>query len=140
MTKKTKKSHYYLHIRLICHIFVSVKRYKDMKTENFRMAVDEIRNNGGNRQTMYVKEVWKNREMTIFTYSDGTSEVFESTRPFMSFSTEAEAITVINKMQLDYDKALEESKARAEANRGKVKIDYCSLSDYYGRCNVYYGD
>lgn len=111
-----------------------------MRTENFRMAVDEIRNNGGTRQTMYVKEVWKSREMTIFTYSDGTSEVFESTRPFMTFSTEAEAIAVINKMQLNYDKALEESRARTEANRGNVKIDYCSLSDYYGRCNVYYGD
>ena len=47
-----------------------------MRTENFRQAVDEIRNNGGTRETMYIKEVWKDREMTIFGYADGTAEVF----------------------------------------------------------------
>ena len=140
MTKKTKKSHYYLQIRLICHIFVSVKRYRDMTTRDFRAAVDEIRSNGGKRQTMYVKETWKDREMTIFTYSDGTAEVFECTRPFMSFGSEVEAVLVISKMQSDYDKVVEESKAWIEANRKNIKIEKCSLIDYYGRSGVYYGD
>ena len=132
--------YFYLHIRLICPIFVSVKRKKDMKTGDFKKAVDEIKVNGGIRQTMYVNEVWKRREMTIFTYRDGSAEVFESTRPFMSFGSEVEAVAVINKMQVDYDKAVAESRARTEANRGNLKVEYCSLSDYYGRYNVYYGD
>ena len=41
-----------------------------MRTENFIQAVDEIKNNGGTRETMYIKEAWKDREMTIFGYAD----------------------------------------------------------------------
>ena len=109
-----------------------------MRTENFRQAVDEIRNNGGTRETMYIKEVWKDREMTIFGYADGTAEVFESTRPYMTFNSVAEATFTLNKMQSDYDKKLEEDRARWRTN--KVKINYCSLENYYGRTGVYYGD
>ena len=109
-----------------------------MRTENFRQAVDEIKANGGTRQTMYVKEVWKDREMTIFGYADGTAEVFESTRPYMVFNSVAEAIFTLNKMQADYNKKLEEDRARWRTNN--VKIDYCSISEYYGRSGVYYGD
>ena len=109
-----------------------------MTTRDFRAAVDEVRNNGGNRQTMYVRETWKNREMTIFTYIDGTAEVFESTRPFMSFNSEVEAVAVITKMQYDYDKKAEEDMARWRSNN--VKVESCSLMDYYGKPNRYYGD
>ena len=109
-----------------------------MRTENFRQAVDEIKNNGGTRQTMYIKETWKNREMTIFGYTDGTAEVFENTRPYMAFNSVAEAIFTLNKMQADYNKKLEEDRARWRTNN--VKIDYCSISEYYGRSGVYYGD
>lgn len=142
MTKKTKKSHYYLHIRLICHIFVSVKRYKDMTTGNFIQAVNEIRTNGGNRQTMYVRETWKDREMTIFTYCDGSVEVFESTRPFMTFGSEIEAIAVINKMQEDYDKAIVESNARYRNQKSNIKIESYSIEDWYSRSprGTYFGD
>lgn len=111
-----------------------------MTTGNFIQAVNEIKNNGGSRQTMYIREAWTDREMTIFTYADGTAEVFEGTHQFMSFSSEFEAVTVINKMQADYNKAVAESNARAEANRKSVKIDYCPISEYYGRAGVYYGD
>ena len=109
-----------------------------MRTGHFRQAVDEIRNNGGTRETMYIKEVWKDREMTIFGYTDGTAEVFESTRPYMVFNSVAEAIFTLNKMQADYNKKLEEDRARWRTNN--VKIDYCSISEYYGRSGVYYGD
>jgi hypothetical protein len=109
-----------------------------MRTENFRQAVDEIKANGGTRQTVYIKETWKDREMTIFGYADGTAEVFENTRAFMVFNSVAEAVFTLNKMQTDYDKGLEESRARWRTN--SVKTDYCSISDYYGRRGVYYGD
>ena len=111
-----------------------------MKTGNFRAAVDEIRANGGTRQTMYIKETWKDREMTIFGYADGTAEVFESTRPYMVFNSVAEAIFTLNKMQLDYDKQVEENKARWHGNT--VKIDYCSVADWYDRAprGTYFGD
>ena len=109
-----------------------------MRTENFRQAVDEIKANGGTRQTMYIKETWKDREMTIFGYTDGTAEVFENTRPYMAFNSVAEAIFTLNKMQADYNKKLEEDRARWRTNN--VKIDYCSISEYYGRSGVYYGD
>ena len=109
-----------------------------MRTENFRQAVDKIKNNGGTRQTMYIKETWKNREMTIFGYADGTAEVFENTRPYMVFNSVAEEIFTINMMQADYNKKLEEDRARWRTNN--VKIDYCSISEYYGRSGVYYGD
>ena len=109
-----------------------------MRTENFRQAVDEIKANGGTRQTMYIKETWKDREMTVFGYTDGTAEVFENTRPYMAFNSVAEAIFTLNKMQADYNKKLEEDRARWRTNN--VKIDYCSISEYYGRSGVYYGD
>ena len=109
-----------------------------MRTEDFIQAVDEIKANGGTRQTMYIKETWKDREMTIFGYADGTAEVFESTIPYMVFNSVAEAIFTLNKMQEDYDRKLEEDRARWRTNN--VKIDYCSISEYYGRSGVYYGD
>ena len=109
-----------------------------MRTEDFIQAVDDIKNNGGTRQTMYIKEAWKDREMTIFGYADGTAEVFENTHPYMVFNSVAEAIFTLNKMQSDYDKEVSESNAKWNSNN--VKIDYCSISDYYGRRGVYYGD
>lgn len=109
-----------------------------MRTEDFIQAVDEIKANGGTRQTMHIKETWKDREMTIFGYADGTAEVFESTLPYMVFNSVAEAIFTLNKMQEDYDRKLEEDRARWRTNN--VKIDYCSISEYYGRSGVYYGD
>jgi hypothetical protein len=109
-----------------------------MRIENFRQAVDEIKANGGTRQTVYIKETWKDREMTIFGYADGTAEVFENTRAFMVFNSVAEAVFTLNKMQEDYDRKLEEDRAIWRTNN--VKIDYCSISEYYGRSGVYYGD
>ena len=109
-----------------------------MRTENFRQAVDEIKNNGGTRETMYVKETWKDREMTIFGYSDGTAEVFEETRSYMAFNSVIEAVTALNKIQADYNRQVEES--NAQWRRNSVKIEYCSLSDYYGKAGIYYGD
>lgn len=111
-----------------------------MTTGNFRAAVDEVRANGGTRQTMYVKETWKNREMTIFGYADGTAEVFESTRPYMAFNSVAEAIFTLNKMQEDYNRSVEESNARWNSNN--AKIDYCSVADWYDRAprGTYFGD
>lgn len=115
-------------------------RDKDMTTGNFRAAVDEVRENGGTRQTMYIKETWKDREMTIFGYADGTAEVFESTRPYMVFNSVAEAIFTLNKMQEDYNKSVEESNSRWSSNN--VKIDYCSVADWYDRAprGTYFGD
>ena len=109
-----------------------------MRANNFIQAVDEIKNNGGTRQTMYIKETWKDRCMTIFGYSDGTAQVFDNTQPFMTFNSVAEAVFTLNKMQSDYDKEVAESNARWRNN--SVKIDYCSLENYYGRTGVYYGD
>ena len=109
-----------------------------MRTEDFIQAVDEIKNNGGTRETMYIKETWQDRCMTIFGYADGTAEVFENTHPYMVFNSVAEAIFTLNKMQEDYNKSVEESRVKWRNNN--VKIDYCSISDYYGRRGVYYGD
>ena len=111
-----------------------------MTTGNFRTAVDEIKTNGGTRQTMYIKETWRDREMTIFGYADGTAEVFESTRPYMVFNSVAEAIFTLNKMQEDYNKSAEENRARWNSNN--VKIDYCSVADWYDRAprGTYFGD
>ncbi len=58
-----------------------------MTTNDYKAAVDEVKNNGGSRQTMYVKEIWRNRCMTIFGYSDGTAEVFDETEQFMLMFT-----------------------------------------------------
>lgn len=111
-----------------------------MTTGNFRTAVDEIRANGGTRQTMYIKETWKDREMTVFGYADGTAEVFEGTRFYMAFNTVAEVVFTLNKMQADYDKSVEESNGRW--NSSNVKIDYCSVADWYSRAprGTYFGD
>ena len=111
-----------------------------MRTEDFIQAVNEIKNNGGTRQTMYIKEAWKDREMTIVGYVDGTAEVFENTRPFMAFNSVAEAVFTLNKMQADYDKEVAESNARWNSNN--VKIDYCSVADWYARAprGTYFGD
>ncbi len=111
-----------------------------MRTNNFIQAVDEIKANGGTRETMYIKETWKDRCMTIFGYSDGTCEVFENTRSYMAFNSVAEAIFTLNKMQEDYNRSVEESNARWNSNN--VKIDYCSVADWYDRAprGTYFGD
>lgn len=111
-----------------------------MRTENFIQAVDEIKTNGGTRQTMYIKETWKDRCMTIFGYADGTAEVFQETRPYMAFNSVAEAIITLNKMQSDYNKEVAKSNARWKTNN--VTVDYCSVSDWYDRAprGTYFGD
>lgn len=111
-----------------------------MKTGNFIQAVDEIKVNGGTRETIYIKETWKDRCMTIFGYADGTAELFDNTRPLMTFNSVAEAVFTLNKMQSDYDKSVEESRKRTESLRGEVKFKSYSLEEWYGRRGVYYGD
>lgn len=111
-----------------------------MRTNNFIQAVEEIKANGGTRETMYIKETWKERCMTIFGYSDSTCEVFENTRSYMAFNSVAEAIFTLNKMQEDYNRSVEESNARWNSNN--AKIDYCSVADWYDRApkGTYFGD
>lgn len=115
-----------------------------MRTENFKAAVDEIKNNGGSRQTVYLKEVWKNREMTIFEYSDKSTEVFENTRPYMSFNSVAEALFTLNKMQAEYDRQIVLDRRRMLNNgTSNIHIDtYSSPADWYARAprGTYFGD
>jgi hypothetical protein len=109
-----------------------------MRTNDYIKAVDEIKSNGGTRETMYIRETWKDRCMTIFGYTDGTCEVFEGTQPYMVFNSVAEATHTLNKMQADYNEAVAASNARWKKN--SLKIDYYSIDNYYGRAGVYYGD
>ena len=83
-----------------------------MKTDNFINAVNEIKVNGGSRQTIYISEVWRDRCMTIFSYADGTAEVFEDTRPYMHFNSLAEALLVLGNMQKTYDRSVAENRNR----------------------------
>lgn len=112
-----------------------------MKTENFIQAVDEIRKNGGSRKSIFVKEYWRNREMTVFGYNDGTAEVFENARPFISFNSMAEALFFIDKMQADYNKDIEESVKYGDTNN--IVVDtYTNIADYYAKAprGTYFGD
>ncbi len=113
-----------------------------MRTNNFIQAVDEIKANGGSRETMYITEVYRNRCMTIFGYADGTAEVFENTWAFASFDSVSEAVATINAIQEQYNKELKESNGRLEEMRAAnpTPIRYESISDYYGVAGRYYGD
>lgn len=111
-----------------------------MRTNNFRAAVDEIKNNGGSRQTMYINEVWRSREMTIFGYSDGTAEVFEEMHPYMACNSVVEAINVLGWIQSDYDKAVEADRHRYE-NRA-TKVESYTIEEWYRNSprDTYFGD
>ena len=115
-----------------------------MRVDNFIKAVDEIRNNGGSRQTVYLKEVWKDRCMTIFGYSDGTAEVFEDTCPFMYFYSLSEALFALNRIQAEYDRQVVEDRKRMMDNRtANIHTDiYASPVDWYARAprGTYFGD
>ena len=112
-----------------------------MRANNFRAAVDEIRNNGGSRQTMYINEVWRSREMTIFRYMDGSAEVFEDSHPYMVFNSVAEAVFALNKIQSEHDKALDES-GKAFSNRQATKVKSCTIAEWYATAprGTYFGD
>ena len=116
------------------------QRGKTMRTDNFRAAVDEIRKNGGSRQTMYINEVWRSREMTIFGYADNTAEVFEDVHSFMAFNSTAEAVAAIKKIQADYDKAVEENKRKYD-NR-LMKVESYTIEEWYWNAprGTYFGD
>lgn len=111
-----------------------------MRTNNFRAAVDEIKNNGGSKQTMYINEVWRSREMTIFGYMDGSAEVFENSRAYMAFNSVAEAIVTVKRIQSDYDKAVEADRHRY-ANRA-TKVESYTIEEWYRYSprGTYFGD
>ncbi len=114
-----------------------------MKTDNFINAVNEIKVNGGSRQTIYIREVWRDRCMTIFSYADGTAEVFEDTRPYMHFNSLAEALLVLGNMQEAYDIAVDEDRNRSKHRSSNIHIDtYSSVADWYSRAprGTYFGD
>lgn len=111
-----------------------------MRTYDFKTAVDEIKMNGGSRQTMYIREAWRGRYMTIFGYADNTAEVFEETHPYMAFNSVAEAVSVLNRIQSDYDKALAADRRRYDS-RG-MKVESYTIEEWY-RCaprGTYFGD
>ena len=77
-----------------------------MRAYDFKAAVDEIRKSGGSRQTLYIREAWRDRCMTIFGYVDGSAEVFEETHPYMAFNSVAEAVLALNKIQGEEQKGI----------------------------------
>ena len=114
-----------------------------MTTNDYRAAVDEVKNNGGSRQTMYVRETWRNRCMTIFGYTDGTAEVFDETDQFMAFGSVSEAVAFVAKMQIDYDRKVSEDRKRRESRRSSIKVDgYMTPADWYQNAprGTYFGD
>lgn len=113
-----------------------------MRTDNFRASVDEIRRNGGRRQAMYIREAWRDREMTVFTYSDNTAEVFEDAHPYMAFNSEAEAVLTISRMQCEYDRMLEESGKAFTCRQAAVKVKSCTIAEWYATAprGTYFGD
>lgn len=113
-----------------------------MRTENFRAAVDEIRIHGGTSQTMYINEVWKRREMTIFGYLDGSAEVFEDTHPYMGFSSVPEAVFALNNIQREYDKALDDNRKLFSDKQTVVKVKSYSVAEWYAIAprGTYFGD
>ena len=106
-----------------------------MRTNSFRQAVDEIKRNGGSRQTMYINEVWR-----IFGYMDGSAEVFENSRAYMAFNSVAEAIVTVKRIQSDYDKAVETDRHRY-ANRA-TKVESYTIEEWYRYSprGTYFGD
>ncbi len=114
-----------------------------MRTNDFKEAVDEIRNNGGSRQTVYIREAWRDRCMTIFSYADGTAEIYEDTHLFMAFSSKAEAITILTKMQESYNRQASEDRKKIVSKSSNLHIDtYTSAADWYARAprGTYWGD
>lgn len=111
-----------------------------MKTNSFRRAVDEIKRNGGTRQTMYINEVWRSREMTIFGYSDGSAGVFEEAHPYMVLNSVTEAVSVLCRIQSDYDKALAADRRRYDG-RG-MKVESYTIEEWYRYAprGTYFGD
>lgn len=113
-----------------------------MRTNDFKAAVDEIRNNGGSRQTVYIREVWRHRCMTIFSYKDGSAEIFEETRPYMTFDSTVEALFALNKIQSDYDKSVDVDRNRYCHNDNPENIESWTVEDWYRKAprGTYYGD
>lgn len=111
-----------------------------MRADNFRAAVDEIKNNGGSRQTMYINEVWRSREMTIFGYMDGSAEVFEDSQAYMAFNSVADAIVTVKRIQSDYDKTVEADRHRYE--NGATKVESYTIEEWYRYSprDTYFGD
>ena len=113
-----------------------------MRTANFRQAVDEIKSNGGSRQTMYINEMWRSKEMTIFGYVDGSAEVFEDSHPYMVFNSVAEAVFALNKIQSEYDNALDESRRALSDRQAEVKVESYTIEEWYRNAprGTYFGD
>lgn len=113
-----------------------------MRTANFKASVDEIRRNGGRRQTMYINEAWRSREMTIFGYMDGSAEVFEDSRVYMAFNSVAEAAFALNKIQSEYGNALNESRKAFFGRQAAVKVKSCTIAEWYATAprGTYFGD
>lgn len=113
-----------------------------MRTANFRQAVDELKRNGGSRQTMYIMEAWRDRCMTIFGYADSTAEVFEDTHPYMACNSVSEAVATIKKIQSDYDNALNESKLAFSNRQAEVKVESYTIEEWYRNAprGTYFGD
>ncbi len=113
-----------------------------MRAYDFKAAVDEIRKSGGSRQTLYIREAWRDRCMTIFGYVDGSAEVFEETHPYMAFNSVAEAVLALNKIQGEYDKALDESRKAFSNRQAEVKVESCSIAEWYATAprGTYFGD
>lgn len=108
-----------------------------MKKETFIEAITEIKKNGGTRKTFYIHETWKERCMTIFEYTDGTAEVFENSSPFACFNSVLEALATLSSIQQEYNREVEECKARFTM---KPQIKAETIYDYYGVAGRYYGD
>lgn len=113
-----------------------------MRTDDFRAAVDEIKRNGGVRQTMYIREAWRDRCMTIFGYADNTAEVFEDAHSFMAFNSVVEAVAAIKKIQSDYDNALDESRRALTNRQAVIRVESCSIGEWYATAprGTYFGD
>ena len=111
-----------------------------MRAYGFKAAVDEIRKSGGSRQTLYIREAWRDRCMTIFGYMDGSAEVFENSRAYMAFNSVAEAIVTVKRIQSDYDKAVEADRHRY-ANRA-TKVESYTIEEWYRYSprGTYFGD
>ena len=113
-----------------------------MRTDDFRAAVDEIKRNGGVRQTIYIREAWRDRCMTIFGYADNTAEVFEDSYPYMVFNSVAEAVFALNKIQSEYDNALDESRRALSDRQAEFKVESYTIEEWYRNAprGTYFGD
>ena len=113
-----------------------------MRAYDFKAAVDEIRKSGGSRQTLYIREAWRDRCMTIFGYVDGSAEVFEDSHQYMVFNSVAEAVFALNKIQSEYDNALNESRLAFSNRKAEVKVESYSIEEWYRNAprGTYFGD